>query len=174
MPPSSFDGGMVILLVSDRAAGGMAVKRSLALAAVLVVLAGATGLGMALVNSARARSSTMCEGPPGAINICVNGRRLTFAAGQQPYRSGTGAIFAPADVLARQLRLDIRTLVSADGHSAMVTVNRRPFNPAMAMGAKGVEVREGVVYLPLRELALAAGLRLDMDADSGTAGFATK
>lgn len=143
--------------------GGDRVKQTKAvLAAVLVLLAFVAGC---------ARSTTECPRVEGQITVCINGRRIRFAEGAPPLRHEAGSLYAPADVLARELKLDIRTWVTPDG-TALVTVNRKPFRPAMAEGALGVHVEDGVVYLPLRELALAAGLKLDMNAERGVAGFA--
>ncbi|HLN65384.1 MAG TPA: hypothetical protein VK464_28000 [Symbiobacteriaceae bacterium] len=118
------------------------------------------------------RPTTACHGAPGTITVCVNGRRVLFPPEFQPHRHEAGSLYAPAELLAQQLGLDVRTHVSADGQSALITVNRKPFAPAMAHGAMGVHVHDGVVYVPLRELAIAAGLKLEMDEGVGVAGFA--
>jgi hypothetical protein len=139
------------------------VKRAAVMMAIALLLV-AFGAGCA-------RSTTECRATEGEVSVCINGRRIKFADGAQPHQHEPGSLYAPADVLARQLGLDIRTWVTGTG-SVLVTVNRKPFNPAMAHGAKGVHVHGGVVYLPLRELALSAGLKLDMNAERGIAGFA--
>ena len=141
-------------------------KRPLAMAAVVLLMA-VLGVGCS-------HSSTACSGPEDSVNICVNGRRIAFEADAQPHMHETGSLYAPVDVLARRLGLDVRTVISGDGQSALVTVNRKPFAPAMAHGSKGVHVHQGTVYVPLREFAAAAGLELDMSAETRTAGFARK
>lgn len=125
-----------------------------------------------LATGCAAAATTACAGPVRQINICVNGKRMQFDERHLPHRHETGNLYAPVEPLARTLKLDLRMIIRGDGQSAIVTVNGRPFSPAMASDAKGVHVHEGQVYLPLRELAATAGLRLDMDAESGTAGFA--
>jgi hypothetical protein len=119
-----------------------------------------------------ARPTTACAAVESAITVCVNGKRLVFPEEAQPHRHEPGSLYAPVEPLARQLGLDVRTVVSADGQSALVTVNRKAFAPAMAHGALGVHAHAGTVCVPLRELAIAAGLKLDLDAGGGVAGFA--
>ncbi|HYF91899.1 MAG TPA: hypothetical protein VD969_06610 [Symbiobacteriaceae bacterium] len=116
--------------------------------------------------------TSVCRGPEQEINICVNGKRIAFDDRSPPHRHEAGSLYVPVEPLARKLGLDVRTIIRADGQSAIVTVKGRPFAPAMAHGAKGVHVHDGLVYVPLRELAAAAGIQLDMDAETGTAGFA--
>lgn len=134
----------------------------------------ATALVMLLATLAGgcARPSTACKGPENSVNICINGKRLQFTEEAQPHGHETGSIYAPVDVLAGRLGLDVRTWTTADGLTATVTVNRKPFAPAMAHGAKGIHVHNGHVYVPLREFAAAAGLKLELNAESLTAGFA--
>jgi hypothetical protein len=131
----------------------------------LLVIAGAVAAGCS-------RPTTACRGPAEEINICMNGRRIEFTERYLPHRHESGSLYVPVEPLARQLRIDVRTVIRGDGQSAIVTVGGRPFDPAMASTAKGVHVHDGQVYVPLRELAAAARLQLDMDAETGTAGFA--
>jgi hypothetical protein len=117
-----------------------------------------------------ARATTACKGP--AATICLNGHPLAFAAGNQPHGHEVGNLYAPVDVLAKQLHLDVKSSVSADGKKIEVLLNGKPFAPAMADGAKGVHVHNGQVYVPVREFAAAAGLKLQLDAATGVAGVA--
>lgn len=117
-------------------------------------------------------ATTACGGPSQEINICVNGKRIQFDERFLPHRHENGSLYVPVEPLARRLGLDVRTIIRGDGQTAIVTVNGRPFAPAMASGARGVHVHDGQVFVPLRELAVTARLRLDMDADLGIAGFA--
>lgn len=125
-----------------------------------------------LVAGCASAATTACGGPAQEINICVNGKRIQFDADSLPHRHETGSLYVPVEPLARTLGLDVRTIIRGDGQSAIVTVNGRPFAPAMASGARGVHVHDGQVFVPLRELAVTARLQMDMDADTGTAGFA--
>lgn len=125
-----------------------------------------------LVAGCATAATTACGGPAQEINICVNGKRIQFDKAFLPHRHETGSLYVPVEPLARTLGLDVRSIIRGDGQSAIVTVNGRPFAPAMASGAKGVHVHEGQVFVPLRELAATVGLRLDMNAETGTAGFA--
>lgn len=129
-------------------------------------------LSLLLLLGCSAPPTTICRGPSDAINICVNGKRISFDEAHPPHRHEEGSLYVPVEPVAQYLRLDIRTVVRGDGKSAIVTVSGRPFDPAMAYGAKGIYVYDGQVYVPLRELAAAARLTLDMDAETGTAGFA--
>lgn len=117
-------------------------------------------------------TSTVCRGSEQEITVCVNGKRVLFDEQFPPHRHESGSLYVPVEPLAEKLGLDVRTVIRADGQSAIVTVNGLPFAPAMASGARGVHVHDGQVYLPLRELAAAAGIQLDMDAETGIAGFA--
>lgn len=131
----------------------------------LLVVAAVAGAGCA-------EPTTACQGPAHEINVCINGRRIQFAEGHLPHKHESGSLYVPVEPLARQLGIDVRTVIRGDGQSAIVTVGGLPFDPAMAFTAKGVHVHDGKVYVPLRELAAAARLKLDMDAETGTAGFA--
>ncbi|HWI65787.1 MAG TPA: hypothetical protein VNT75_28505 [Symbiobacteriaceae bacterium] len=135
-------------------------KRLLAACLLALLLAGCT------------EATTVCRGPEQEINICVNGKRLVFDEHHPPHRHEEGSLYVPVEPLAERLGLDVRWVIRGDGKSAIVTVNGKPFDPAMAYGSKGVHVHDGAVYVPVRELAAAAGLELDMDAEAGMAGFA--
>ena len=141
--------------------------RAAASRVLLLVFAAALGAGVGC-----SEPTTACRGPAGEINVCINGRRIEFSDQYPPHRHEAGSLYVPVEPVARQLRIDVRTVIRGDGQSAVVTVGGRPFDPAMAFTAKGVHVHDGQVYVPLRELAAAARLKLDMDAETGTAGFA--
>lgn len=132
---------------------------------VLALLAAALGAGCS-------EATTVCRGPEQEITVCVNGRRLAFDERHAPHRHEAGSLYVPALEMADRLGLDVRSVISGDGQSAIVTVKGKPFDPAMADGARGIHVHDGVVFVPLRELAAAGGLDLDMDAEMGIAGFA--
>jgi|GEM_PF-3548639 len=130
-------------------------------------------LAMALIVAGCGKPTTACAGRDKEVTICVNGRSISFAEARNgPHGHEAGSLYAPAWVLGDALGVDVRTQVSPDGKSAIITVGGKPFSPAMAGSAQGVHVHDGEVFVPLREFAAAAGLKLDLDVEKGVAGFA--
>lgn len=119
------------------------------------------------------RPTTACDPVPGLVTLCINSRPLEFAEGERPHWHGN-RLYAPVEPLGRKLGVEVRARLFADGESALLYVNRKAFAPAMAHDALGVHAHDGVVFVPLREFALAVGLDLEIDAKTGTAGLGRK
>lgn len=135
----------------------------------------ATGVILAgVMAGCSASSSTDCKAEGNNVTICVNKKPIDFSAAKnKPHSHETGSIYAPGKVLADALGVPFDAQVAADGKSAKVTVNGKPFEPAMAATTdKGIHVHDGDAFVPVREFAAAAGLKVDVKADQGTAGFA--
>ena len=131
------------------------------------------GALLAAVAAGCGKPSTACRSQENAVTICLNGKPLDFRrARNAPHAHEHSQIYAPAGVLAKQLKVDVRMRIHPDGKSAMVTVNGKPFEPAMSHGSKRVHVHDGEVFVPVREFAKAAGLQVEIDVQQGWAGFA--
>lgn len=120
---------------------------------------------------AKATATTACAGRPNDITICVNGKPIDFTAEKSgPHRHDpANNLYAPVVPLAKALGLDVK----ADPTAKTVTINGKPFVANTDNGKlKGIHVHDGVVFVPLKDFANAAGLNMEMDIDKGTAGFA--
>lgn len=130
------------------------------------------GALLAVLAAGCGKPTTACRAQENAVTICLNGKPLDFrAARNAPHAHEHGHIYAPAAVLGKQLKVDVRLKITPDGKSAIVTVGGRPFEPAMSHGSKGIHVHDGEVFVPVREFAKAAGLQIEMDVQQGWAGF---
>lgn len=109
-----------------------------------------------------------CTARAGQVTICVSGKPVDFS-GQPapPHAHELGNLYAPVLPLARAVGLP----VTADPRTLVVIIAGRPFAAPVSPAVKGIHLHAGVVYVPLREFAAAAGLRLDLDFARGTANL---
>lgn len=142
-------------------------KRNFAMLGVAVILAGV------MAGCSASGASTACKAEGSNVTICLNTKPIDFSTSKtKPHSHEAGSIYAPGKVLANALGVPFDAQVAPDGKSAKVTVNGKAFEPAMPSGAKGVHVHDGEAYVPVKEFADAAGLKVDVKADQGTAGIA--
>lgn len=123
-----------------------------------------------LLTGCAATATTACDAKTGAnVTVCVNGKAVDFSAEKnQPHKHESGNLYAPVVPLANALGVKIET----DVNGKTVTVNGKKVDLVPTETIKGVHVHDGALFVPLKEFAAAAGLKMDMNFDRGTAGFA--
>jgi hypothetical protein len=113
--------------------------------------------------------TTACTPKDKAVVVCVNGKPIDFSTAKNgPHKHEAGSIYAPVEQLAGALGVDI--MVDPGGKT--VTVNGQKVQVVGVPGAMGVHVHSQEIFVPVREFARAAGLKVDVDDKKGIAGIA--
>lgn len=102
------------------------------------------------------------------VTICLNGRPIDFSAEKNlPHRHDSNNLYAPVMPMARALGVNVQ----ADPATKVVFINGKRFVPAGGKQTMGIHVHNGVVFVPVKDFAAAAGLPVQMDLEKGTAAF---
>lgn len=114
-------------------------------------------------------AASSCDPAAGAaVTVCAGGKPIDFSAEKNaPHKHESGNLYAPVVPLAQALGIPIET----DVNTMTVTIGSQKLHMPTTATVKGVHLHDGALFVPLKEFAKAAGLKLDMDFDKGTAGF---
>lgn len=135
---------------------------------VLVSLIGLSLLALVL-SACGGKPTTACEPRKNEVVVCLNGKPIDFSKEKNgPHKHETGSIYAPAASLAQAL--GVNAMIDAGARKVMV--NGKAIPVVSVPGAKNIHLHDGVIFVPVKQFAEAAGLSCDVDYGKGTAGIA--
>lgn len=125
-------------------------------------------LGGLLISGCTSESKVVCQPVPNSATICLNGKPIDFSREQTgPHVHENGNLYAPVVALAKGL--GVEATVDAGGKS--VTVNGKKLEVSGQTTVKGIHEHASAIFVPVKEFAAAAGLRVQVDSEKGTASF---
>lgn len=126
----------------------------------LLLVAAAFG---AMVLAGCGSQAAQCQPVPDGVAVCVGGKAVAFQAKTKPHMHEAGGFYAPAEELARALGVQVE--IAPDKKSVKVAGKEVK---AAAPDAKGIHEHDGLVYVPIKEFAEAAGYKYSANVEQKT------